>query len=67
MAAGIREQRVIERLRRGAHHFRRWEDEQIVADIAFRTWKELQRGMAIEDLLPEERTALRWAGITQHH
>jgi hypothetical protein len=60
------QQRVIERLRRGAHHFRRLEDKQLVADIAFRAWKELRRGMAIEDLLPEERTARRWAGINQH-
>jgi hypothetical protein len=52
--------KVVARLQRGAPNFRNPEEEFLVADIAFRAWKEVQRGGSAG---PIEVAAMKAAGI----
>jgi hypothetical protein len=52
--------KVVARLQRGARNFRNQDEEFLVADIAFRAWKEVQRGGSIS---PVEAAAMKAAGI----
>ena len=55
--------KVVARLQRGARNFSRAEEQLVVADIAFRAWKEIQRGATVTELSSVDRAALVAAGI----
>jgi hypothetical protein len=53
-------EKVVARLQRGARRFKKPEEEILVADIAFRAWKDIQRGGSPS---PVETAAMKAMGI----